>query len=563
MILSYGALWLIPVLSLPLTLAVAAHLPAMRPHSLSLLPLAPLPALATALFAPEGSAFEAPDLLLGAQLALEGNARLFLGFAAFLWTAAGIFARTYMRGDERAGGFAALWCLTLAGNLGVFLAADVATFYVSFACVSLAAYPLVVHTRSAKAMRAGLVYIVLALAGETALLLGFMLAASSAETLLIADMREAMVDSPWQGAVLTLLVAGFGIKAGLVPLHVWLPLAHPAAPTPASAVLSGAIVKAGIFGLIQFLPFGVDLRFWHEALLSAGLATAFYGVAIGLTQQNPKTVLAYSTVSQMGLVVAVLATALQQGSPEIALAAASFYALHHGLAKGALFMGVGVVGASGKRSLVPVLATLTLPALSLAGLPLTGGALAKLGAKPPLGGGAAELLFTLSAVGTALLMLRFMLKVAATGSHEPDARPAAGLLVPWLASVAAGLIVPWLLFTGVTGLPAAYPLAPDNLLSAFWPVAAAGVVGALVAVARLGAPGIPEGDLLIPAPDTGARLLSMIPARPHWIAALRLPEKRLMLDRVAGEWASRAERLLSRWSISGALLLMLVILATL
>jgi hypothetical protein len=85
----------------------------------------------------------------------------------------------------------------------------------------------------------------------------------------------------------------------------------------------------------------------------------------------------------------------------------------------------------------------------------------------------------------------------------------------------------------------------------------------LVAVARLGAPGIPEGDLLIPTTDTGARLLSMIPARPHWIAALRLPEKRLMLDRVAGEWASRAERLLSRWSISGALLLMLVILATL
>lgn len=563
MILSPGALWLVPVLALPLALAALALLPAIRPRSLSLLPLAPLPALAVALFAPEGIASEAPDILLGAQLALEGNARLFLGFAAFLWIAAGIFAHAYMRGDARAGGFASLWCLTLAGNLGVFLAADVATFYAAFACVSLAAWPLVVHTRRPQAMRAGLVYIVLALVGETALLLGFMLAASGAETLLIADLRMAIAASPWQGAILLLLVAGFGIKAGLVPLHVWLPLAHPAAPTPASAVLSGAIVKAGIFGLVQFLPFGLDLPFWRDALLWAGLATAFYGVAVGLTQDNPKTVLAYSTVSQMGLVIAVLATPLQEDSPETALAAASLYALHHGLAKGALFMGVGVVAASGARALVPVLAVLALPALSLAGLPLTGGALAKLGAKPPLGGGAAELLFTLSAVGTSLLMLRFMLKVAGAAAKELDARAEAGLLLPWLMTIAASLIVPWLLFASVTGLPAAYPLAPGNLLSAFWPVAAAGVIAALAWLAGLRAPNIPEGDLLAPATAAGARVVSMIPAPPHWIAALGLPEKRLALDRVAAEWASRAERLLSRWSISGALLLMLVILATL
>lgn len=548
-----GALWLVPVLALPLVLAALA-----RSSSLSYLPLAPLPALAAALFAPEGVAFTAPDILLGAQLVLEGNARLFLGFAAFLWVAAGFFARSYMRGDERGGSFVVFWCLTLAGNLGVFLAADVVTFYAAFACVSLCAYPLVVHSREGPAMRAGLIYIALALIGETCLLLGFMLAASAAETLLIADLRAGVPDAPWHGAILLFLVAGFGIKAGLVPLHVWLPLAHPAAPVPASAVLSGAIVKAGIFGLVQFLPFGTGLPMWHDALLWAGLVTAFFGVAMGLTQGNPKTVLAYSTVSQMGLVIAVLATALRPGAPEIALAAASFYALHHGLAKGALFMGVGVVGASGARILAPVLAVLALPALSLAGLPLTGGALAKLGAKPPLGGGAAELVFTLSAAGTALLMLRFMLKVAGTAAQDLRARPAAGLLVPWLATVAASLIVPWALFAGVTGLPVSYPFRPDNLLAGLWPLAAACAVAALAWLARLRAPAVPP--LLRIA---GMRIARMRRAGRGWSAAVKLPGRGLALGRRAGEWTARSERVLSRWSVGGALLLALVVLAAL
>ena len=308
--ISAGTLWLAPVILVPLAIAALAVVPRMmsRP-GLSLLPVAPLPGLAAALLAPEGTAFQAPDILLGAHLTLDGHARLFLGFAAFLWMAAGIFARAYIR----LGRFAPFWCLTLAGNLGVFLAGDVVTFYAAFACVSLAAYPLIVHTRSQRAMRAGLVYIVFAIVGEACLLAGFMLGAAGAETLLIGDVRAAIATSPWRGFALLLLIAGFGIKVGLVPLHVWLPLAHPAAPTSASAVLSGAIVKAGIFGLMQFLPFGIALPVWHDALFTGGLITAVFGIAAGLSQDNPKTVLAYSTFSQMGLIVDVLGAALQEG----------------------------------------------------------------------------------------------------------------------------------------------------------------------------------------------------------------------------------------------------------
>ncbi|MCK9510457.1 MAG: complex I subunit 5 family protein [Pigmentiphaga sp.] len=560
---AHGVFWLGLAFFLPWLLASVAALPGVRRYCLGLLPFASLPALGVALWMPGGAVLTAPDLLLGMQLALDDGGRGFLGAAAFLWCVAGLYARRYLRRDPHRAGFAALWCLTLAGNLGVFLAADVVTFYACFACVSLAAYPLVIHERDARARRAGLVYIVLALIGETCLLLGFMLAVSGSPELGIPEVRAAIAGSPWRAAILGLLFAGFGIKAGLVPLHVWLPLAHPAAPTPASAVLSGAIVKAGIFGLIQFLPFGLALPGWHQILLWCGLVSAFYGMVAGLAQHNPKTVLAYSTVSQMGLVAALLAMALQQGPPQAALAVAGFYALHHGLAKGALFLGVGVAASSGGRALRAVLIVLALPALSLAGFPLLGGALAKLGAKLVLGEGVTTLLFTVSAIGTALLMLRFLflLKGEGTASAGANARAPAGLLLPWWAAVAASVVAPWAWFTAATGLAASYPLALGNLWAAAWPVAVAAVLAWLARRSGWRAPAIPEGDLLVPLVAAGARLASWFPTRFRGLARLRLPAWRPTLQRWFDAGSARAERSLSRWSISGVLLLALAILA--
>lgn len=158
------------------------------------------------------------------------------------------------------------------------------------------------------ARRAGVIYLVLALLGEICLLMGFVLLATAipSDSLAIRDAVAALPTSPWRSVTLALLIAGFGLKIGIVPLHVWLPVAHPAAPMPASAVLSGAIIKAGVIGLIRFLPFDVPLLDWGRALTTIGLVTAFYSVVIGITQLNPKTVLAYSSVSQMGVVAAVL-----------------------------------------------------------------------------------------------------------------------------------------------------------------------------------------------------------------------------------------------------------------
>lgn len=106
--------------------------------------------------------------------------------------------------------------------------------------------------------------------------------------------------SEWRATILTLLMLGFGAKIGLVPFHIWMPLAYRAAPIPAVAVLSGAGVKAGVIGLIRFLPMDVAMPEWGAALATAGLISAYCGVAVGITRPNPKTVLAYSSVSQMG-----------------------------------------------------------------------------------------------------------------------------------------------------------------------------------------------------------------------------------------------------------------------
>ncbi|HSP25424.1 MAG TPA: complex I subunit 5 family protein, partial [Saliniramus sp.] len=467
-------------------------------HAIKLLPLAPLPGLACAFLSPRETVTEIPDLLLGVRLGLDGPSALLLGMASFLWLMAGVYAIAYMRDTQKRAVFAGFWCLTLSGNLGVFLALDVATFYVSFAAVSLASYILVVHEGTERALRAGRVYIVLAVVGEAFLLLAFMIGAGAAESLLITDIRLALTDAPLRDVAIAALVIGFGIKAGLMPLHVWLPLAHPAAPTPASAVLSGAIVKAGIFGLMQFLPHGEALAVWGYVLVAMGLASAYAGVLLGLTQNNAKAVLAYSTISQMGLVIAVIGAGMAAEDPLPALLAASLYAAHHGLAKGALFLSVGVVGATGRAALAPVLAVIILVALSVAGFPLTGGALAKGEIKGPLDIGVAATLLTLSATGTALLLIRYIVLARRQIADDPHARAEPLLAIPFIACAIAALVLPWLIFPEYSGHARSYVLTLATLWGAAWPVALAGLIAYAAIRFRLRPPYVPEGDLAVP-----------------------------------------------------------------
>ena len=236
----------------------------------------------------------------------------------------------------------------MAGSLGVFIAADLLTFYLVYALVSVPAYYLVADDDDARSSRAGGVYMAFTLLGEAVLLDRLRHARrrragrqplASATSSTRCRLRPGAMRRSRSSSI------GFGMKIALAPLNGWMPLAYTAAPIPAAAVLSGAAVKAGVIGLIRFLPLGAALSGWGEALAWAGFVSAFYGVAIGLTQRDPKTVLAYSSISQMGVIAAVLGLGLA-GGDRGAASDAAFYAANHVLVKAALFLTVGVAARS-------------------------------------------------------------------------------------------------------------------------------------------------------------------------------------------------------------------------
>jgi formate hydrogenlyase subunit 3/multisubunit Na+/H+ antiporter MnhD subunit len=483
-------------LAVPLAMLLACATRRARDHVPSLLALAPLPALAAAMLAADGTTLVLPEPPFRMILALDAPGAMLLGIAALLWIVAGAYASTYLRGDPNAASFAEWWLLTLTGSLGVFIAADLVSFYLTYSVVSLAAYGLIVHDGTPSSRRAGVIYVALAVLGEAFLLMAFVfMAASPDSSLLIRDAVAALPSSPWRGTALTLLILGFGLKIGIVPLHVWMPLAYTAAPIPAAAVLSGAAVKAGVIGFIRFLPLGVAMPEWGEALAAVGLFSAFYGVAIGITQGNPRTVLAYSSVSQMGLIAAALGMGLAAGEPGVALGA-SFSAAHHVLAKGGLFLAIGVAATAGPR-LWPVLIPAAVLALGLGGLPLTGGALAKLAVKEQFGKGIPGTLATLAAAGSTMLMLHFLRRLAQVAPRARHATPAAGYTWPWLIAAFATVAVPWALYPIATGRSLLDAFAPGTLWAGWWPV----LVGALLATGlwRWGPelPPVPEGDLVM------------------------------------------------------------------
>ncbi len=437
---------------------------------------------------------ELPWLLLGMHFGVDATTSVFLALTLVLWLVAALFAAGYLAADPRRRRFWVFFAATFVGNLGLVLSRDGVSFYLFFALMTFAAYGLVVHAGDTAARRAGRIYIVLAVLGEASLLAGLMLAAAEASGLAIEQLRAAAAASAQRELIVALLVAGFGVKAGILGLHVWLPLAHPVAPTPASAVLSGAMIKAGLLGWLHFLPLGeVALPAWGAALAAAGLVAAFYGALVGVAQDDAKTVLAYSSVSQMGLMTVALGAALAAPAlADAAIAAAAFYALHHGLAKGALFLGTGV--APGTRQ--PLLyAALLAPAFVLAGLPFTSGAAAKHALKAALPEwDAVALLVSLAAVGTTLLMVRFAV-VAAKSGHRNNARTSRLALVAWLACAAASLAAAWLPWAG------APPPAWDDV----WPAGAGAALAALGA--WRGAPWrrwrVPPGDVLVPLAARG------------------------------------------------------------
>lgn len=500
----------LPETWLPLLTALALLAPlllAFRPAATGWAALAPLPALLLAL----GPAFQVDVdvLLLGARFGVHAGNAPFLLLAALLWGTATWFARSYMAHDEHAARYHVFHRLAMTGNLGLLLAQDIGSFYFFFAMMSLSSYPLVIHDGRRESRLAGRVYLALALLGEILQFASFSIIAVSAEAWTFDAVREAVLASPRRDAILWLALLGFGIKAALVPLHVWLPLAHPVAPTPASAVLSGSMIKAGIVGWMYVLPLGA-LAAPHigEPMIVAGLIGVFGAALAGVTQRQPKAVLAYSSISQMGLMI--LATGIGLARPEAmkyVFPAIALYAVHHALAKGALFLGVGMATSAPRdatgRALLWI--GLAVSALALAGFPFTSGAVAKIFLKaaaaeaPGAWADRLAVLLSLGAIGTTLLMARFLWTLREKIAHAPDTHHAAtrGIWVPWLALLALVVGAPWWVASVFAPEKAAAAASMKYAVALTWPVAA-GAVAALVAIlaVRRRPLEVPPGDVL-------------------------------------------------------------------
>lgn len=308
-------------------------------------------------------------------------------------TSAGVsaFAAGYFRRGE--GTPPGLLCLEyhvfLASMALVVLADDAYAFMVMWETMALASFFLVTaNHRIAEIRRAGYIYLLIAHIGAIGILMCFGVLQANTGDYTFANMRAQSLSPFWASIAFVLALFGFGAKAGMLPLHVWLPEAHPAAPSPVSALMSGVMIKMAIYGLLRvafdLLP--APLAWWGGVLLAFGLATALYGVVFAAVQVDMKRLLAYSSIENIGLLLAGMGLAVvfsayaMKALAALALTACLYHVAAHALFKSLLFLSTGsVLHATGERNLgklgglmrsMPRVAWLTLVGvLASAGLP--------------------------------------------------------------------------------------------------------------------------------------------------------------------------------------------------
>jgi len=298
---------------------------------------------------------------LGANFRLDMLSALFLIVVNLGGAAASLYGLGYGRHESAPARVLPFFPAFLAAMNLVVLADDAYTFLLSWEFMSLSSWALVMsHHREQDNARAGYIYLVMASFGTMALLLTFGLLAGPSGDYGFAMIR-AGVQAPWvSGLVLGLALLGAGSKAGLVPLHVWLPLAHPAAPSHVSALMSGVMTKVAVYGFIRivFDLLGPPVWWWSTVVLALGGATAVLGVLYALMQHDLKKLLAYHTVENIGIIFIGLGLALAfeanglATAAALALTAALFHVFNHALFKSLLFFGAGaVLTATGERDM--------------------------------------------------------------------------------------------------------------------------------------------------------------------------------------------------------------------
>jgi formate hydrogenlyase subunit 3/multisubunit Na+/H+ antiporter MnhD subunit len=361
---------------------------------------------------------------VGVRLRVDQLTAFFLLVVNLGAAAASLFALGYGQHEHAPGRVLPFYPAFLAGMNIVLLADDAFSFLVAWEFMSLSSWALVVSQHhDAENRRAAYIYILMASIGTLALLLAFGLLAGPSGGYGFTEIRT-QAPAPWlTGLVLVLALAGTGSKAGLVPLHIWLPLAHPAAPSHVSALMSGVMTKVAIYGFVRivFDLLGAPAWWWCLPVLALGSITAVLGVLFALMQRDLKRLLAFSTIENIGIIFIGLGLALafkanaMTGAAAVALTAALFHVLNHSLFKSLLFFVAGsVLTATGERDIERLGGLIhAMPHTAVACL---GGCLA-ISALPPLNGFVSEwLLFQSILLSPALPQWSLKLVIPAAGA---------------------------------------------------------------------------------------------------------------------------------------------------
>lgn len=335
------------------------------------------------------------QLAPGIRLVLKADplGRLFAVLIGLIWFAVAFFAYEYMNHEGHRERFFGFYLMTLGALMGVCFAGNLVTLYMFYELMTLCSVPLVLHIGTRKAFDAAWRYLAFSVAGAGMGLLGLFVLQDYCTTDLftpggVLDLALAGENRELLLVVFLVMAVGFGCKAGMFPLHAWLPIAHPVAPAPASAVLSGLITKMGVLALLRVVYYLYSWEFltgsWaQQTVLVLSLITVLMGSALALREDTLKNRLAYSTVSQVSYVIFGMML-LSPGALEGAL----FQAVLHAIAKNALFMATGAIiykthltQASQMRGVGTAhgitMWCFALASLSLIGIPPTGGFFSK------------------------------------------------------------------------------------------------------------------------------------------------------------------------------------------
>ncbi len=329
---------------------------------------------------------------LGADFSLRVDE---LGFLAgmigiVLWTLSSIYAIEYMRKEHAQTRYNVFSLLSLFGLLGTFFTGNLLSLYICFEILSIASYVLVIHEESPEAMSAGLLYLFMGIAGGLILLFSIIATYVVTGTGELSLIGIGLKGEPLLPFIFWGFILGFGVKAGIFPLHIWLPSAHPVAPSPASALLSGIMIKAGAYGIIRTIYSigGLDALLPGRMIMVGGLlvlalVSIFLGSAVAIAQMEIKRMLAYSSISQMGYII--LGAALMT---PLGLTGGAIHIFNHAIIKGCLFLCAGAfihqtglrmledLKGIGKRMPITTLC-FTLGALSMIGFPPFNGFVSK------------------------------------------------------------------------------------------------------------------------------------------------------------------------------------------